>query len=141
VLPELQLVLNKTFAFITPDRDEALKLADPLVILKGGAVVQQGDPQHILRHPADPYIEDFVSDINRARVLRVRSITSPLSDGPFDGDIDAGSTLEHLIALCGGDTTKIYRVTEDGAPIGQLDIKDLVKALVPSIRRNPSEKT
>ncbi|MEO0486369.1 MAG: betaine/proline/choline family ABC transporter ATP-binding protein [Pseudomonadota bacterium] len=134
LLLELQRELNKTIVFITHDLDEALKLADHLVILKDGAVVQQGDPQHILLHPSDPYIEDFVSDINRARVLRIGSITSALSADRFDGDIEANSNLESLIAKSDGDTNKIYRVTEDGAPIGQLDMKDLVKALVPSIR-------
>jgi glycine betaine/proline transport system ATP-binding protein len=78
LLLELQKELHKTIIFITHDLDEALKLADHLVILKDGFVVQQGEPQHILLNPGDPYIEDFVSDINRARVLRVRSIMTPL---------------------------------------------------------------
>ena len=38
------------------------------------AIRKVGEPQGILMAPADPYIEDFVSDINRARVLRVRSV-------------------------------------------------------------------
>ena len=134
LLLELQRELHKTIVFITHDLDEALKLADHLVILKDGAVVQQGDPQHILLNPNDPYIEDFVSDINRARVLRVRSITSELTAEKFDGDIDANNNLESLIAKSGGDTAHIYRVMDDGKPIGQLDMKELVKALVPSVR-------
>lgn len=134
LLLELQRELHKTIVFITHDLDEALKLADHLVILKDGAVVQQGDPQHILLNPSDPYIEDFVSDINRARVLRVRSITTPVTTGSFDGDIDADSNLESLIAHSDGDTAHIYRVLDEGSVIGQLDMKDLVKALVPSAR-------
>ena len=137
LLLELQAELQKTVVFITHDLDEALKLADHLVILKDGAVVQQGEPQHILLNPADPYIEDFVSDINRARVLRVRSVMSPISRGSFDGDVAAGSTLEKLIGLSDGDTNHIYRVTEGGETVGQLDMKDLVKALVPRASSNP----
>lgn len=82
LLLELQQELHKTIVFITHDLDEALKLADHLVILKDGYVVQQGEPQDILLNPNDPYIEDFVSDINRARVLRVRSIMTPLNGAP-----------------------------------------------------------
>ncbi|SCZ72855.1 quaternary amine ABC transporter ATP-binding protein [Epibacterium ulvae] len=134
LLLELQRELRKTIVFITHDLDEALKLADHLVILKDGAVVQQGDPQHILLNPADPYIEDFVSDINRARVLRVRSITKPLTTESFDGDVTAESNLESLIAKSGGDTNHVYRVVDADDVIGQLDMKDLVRALVPTIR-------
>jgi len=139
LLLELQTELNKTIIFITHDLDEALKLADHLVILKDGAVVQQGEPQEILLNPNDPYIEDFVSDINRARVLRVRSVMAPVNEGgtfnktKFAADVSPGENLEHLIAISGGDTGNIYRVVEDGKPIGQIDMRDLVKALVPRI--------
>jgi len=133
LLLELQVELKKTIIFITHDLDEALKLADHLVILKDGAVVQQGEPQSILLHPADPYIEDFVSDINRARVLRVRSVMREMSDRAVAGEVSADDTLEHLIALSGGDTTHTYRVISDGVPVGTLDMKDLVRALVPRV--------
>jgi glycine betaine/proline transport system ATP-binding protein len=136
LLLELQKELQKTIVFITHDLDEALKLADHLVILKDGAVIQQGEPQGVLLAPADPYIEDFVSDINRARVLRVRSVMQPVSDIPCAGDVDADDTLEHLIALSGGDTTRTYRVMSDGVPVGLLDMKDLVRALVPRLSRS-----
>lgn len=133
LLLELQTELHKTIIFITHDLDEALKLADHLVILKDGAVVQQGEPQTILLNPADPYIEDFVGDINRARVLRVRSIMHPGEDGDhIAGDVDQNATLESVIELAGGDTQKNYRVCAEGMPVGFLDMKELVKALVPA---------
>ncbi len=133
LLLELQTELNKTIIFITHDLDEALKLADHLVILKDGAVVQQGEPQHILLEPNDPYIEDFVSDINRARVLKVRSIMAPLKAETHDGDVQAGDNLEHLIGVTGGDTSLTYRVIDGETPVGELDMKDLVRALVPRV--------
>ena len=134
LLLELQVELQKTIVFITHDLDEALKLADHLVILKDGAVVQQGEPQSILLHPADPYIEDFVSDINRARVLRVRSVMGPLeSYAGFAGEVDATATLEQVIAQSEGRTDLRYRVMDDGAAVGQLEMQALVKALVPRV--------
>ncbi len=134
LLLELQVELKKTIVFITHDLDEALKLADHLVILKDGAVVQQGEPQGILLNPADPYIEDFVSDINRARVLRVRSVMEPLDESTtFAGDVDPNDNLESLIAKSEGRTDICYRVVDDGVAIGQLDMRQLVKALVPRI--------
>ena len=133
LLLELQDELNKTIIFITHDLDEALKLADHLVILKDGAVVQQGEPQGILMNPSDPYIEDFVSDINRARVLRVKSVMEPLTGTEFAGDVSIRDNLESLIARSGGDTTLHYRVMDGETPVGELNMRDLVKALVPRL--------
>ena len=138
LLLELQKELHKTIIFITHDLDEALKLADHLVILKDGAVVQQGEPQSILLAPSDPYIEDFVSDINRARVLRVRSVMTALKRVKKTGDIDVNQSLEDIIALSNGDTNSVYRVMENGKAVGQLAMTDLVKALVP--RASSSKK-
>ena len=142
LLLELQAELHKTIVFITHDLDEALKLADHLVILKDGAVIQQGEPQGILLAPADPYIEDFVSDINRARVLRAKSVMTPIEDPSlleklkgqtFDGDVDVRDNLESLIARSEGDTNLTYRVMDNGEPVGEIQMRDLVKALVPRV--------
>jgi len=135
LLLELQKDLHKTIVFITHDLDEALKLADHLVILKDGAIIQQGEPQDILLNPNDPYIEDFVSDINRARVLKVRSVMTPIEgDLPSDTDtVDFDDTLEDVIAHSEGETLKSYIVTKNGETVGALHMKDLVKALVPRI--------
>ena len=139
LLLELQEELHKTIVFITHDLDEALKLADHLVILKDGAVVQQGEPQGILMNPCDPYIEDFVSDINRARVLRVKSVMEPLKGKKFAGDVDVGDNLESLIARSEGDTTLDYRVMDGDTPVGELHMRELVKALVPRMSSSKSE--
>jgi len=134
LLLELQQELHKTIVFITHDLDEALKLADHLVILKDGAVVQQGEPQGILLNPNDPYIEDFVSDINRARVLKVRSVMGKVKKGAkYAGDVQVGDNLESMIAISNGETNKIYRVMDGDKVVGQLDMLDLVKALVPRV--------
>jgi len=136
LLLELQTELHKTIVFITHDLDEALKLADYLVILKDGFIVQQGEPQYILLNPNDPYIEDFVGDINRARVLRIRSIMTPISGAvPPDahGEVDYNDTLESMIARSGGDTSRSYVVVENGRPVGILDMTNLIKALVPRV--------
>ena len=138
LLIELQAELHKTVIFITHDLDEALKLADHLVILKDGFIVQQGEPQHILLNPNDPYIEAFVSDINRARVLRVRAVMEKTDVMPADiaGEVDYDDTLESIIAVSEGDTTNNYRVMREGKQVGVLHMRDLVRALVP---RHPGE--
>ncbi|MDR9394649.1 MAG: ATP-binding cassette domain-containing protein [Roseovarius sp.] len=133
LLLELQGELHKTVVFISHDLDEALKLADHLVILKDGYVVQQAEPQDILMKPNDPYIVDFISDINRARVLRVRSVmteTEVAPDAPA-GEVDHDATLESVIARSNGETGLTFTVMRDGRQVGTLKMTDLFKALVP----------
>jgi glycine betaine/proline transport system ATP-binding protein len=142
LLLELQRELHKTIVFITHDLDEALKLADHLVILKDGAVIQQGEPQDILLHPNDDYIIDFISDINRARVLRVGSVMEK-TDRPGDGlsgEVDVAQNLESVIAVSGGDTNLHYRVMQDGQQVGLLHMRDLVRALVPVKAADPARR-
>jgi glycine betaine/proline transport system ATP-binding protein len=135
LLLELQEELSKTVVFISHDLDEALKLADHLVILKDGYVVQQDEPQKILMEPNDDYIVDFISDINRARVLRVRSVMHRTAKPQPNvaGEVHPEDNLEHVIAISGGETGLRYAVIDDeGRQVGLLEMEELVRALVPT---------
>ena len=74
VLIDLQLELKKTIVFITHDLDEALKIGERISILRDGFVVQDDNPQNIILNPSDDYVSDFIKDINRARVIKAKSI-------------------------------------------------------------------
>lgn len=76
-LIELQSQLQKTILFITHDLDEALRLGDRIAILKDGKLSQVGKPEEILLKPADDYVEAFVRDVNRARVLTADVVMQP----------------------------------------------------------------
>ncbi|MCM2674201.1 ABC transporter ATP-binding protein [Alkalicoccobacillus plakortidis] len=56
----LQRSLDKTIVFVTHDMDEAIKLADRIVIMKDGKIVQVDSPEEILRNPANEFVEDFI---------------------------------------------------------------------------------
>ncbi|HUG58176.1 MAG TPA: glycine betaine/L-proline ABC transporter ATP-binding protein [Candidimonas sp.] len=68
-LLQLQAQLNKTIVFITHDLDEALRLGNRIAILKGGELIQEGTPEDILLAPADDYVQSFLQDVNRSKVL------------------------------------------------------------------------
>jgi len=85
-LVRLQRDLNKTIVFITHDLDEALRLGDRIAILKDGKVIQEGTPEDIITAPADAYIEDFVRDVNRSRVLSAGVAMDPVTSLPCDTD-------------------------------------------------------
>ncbi|WP_033828823.1 betaine/proline/choline family ABC transporter ATP-binding protein [Bacillus andreraoultii] len=68
-LKKLQQKLNKTIVFVTHDMDEAIKLADRIVIMKDGEIVQFATPDEILRNPANEFVEEF---IGRERLSQVQ---------------------------------------------------------------------
>jgi glycine betaine/proline transport system ATP-binding protein len=68
-LLRLQGKLNKTIVFITHDLDEALRLGNRIAILKDGELIQEGTPEDILLSPANDYVQSFLQDVNRSRVL------------------------------------------------------------------------
>lgn len=59
-LIRLQQDFKHTIVFVTHDMDEALKIADTIVLMKEGEVVQTGRPEQILRHPADDFVRNFI---------------------------------------------------------------------------------
>lgn len=68
-LLKLQAKLNKTIVFITHDLDEALRLGNRIAILKDGELIQEGEPEDILLAPATEYVQSFLQDVNRSKVL------------------------------------------------------------------------
>ncbi len=129
VLLDLQTELHKTIVFITHDLDEALRIGDKIAVLRDGAVIQQGDPQDIIMHPADDYIFDFVKDINRGRVLQVKTImdVGVAVDGP---DIPAEVVLEEALQIAAGSATRAANVVNrDNQVVGSINLDQIVAGL------------
>lgn len=59
-LVRLQEDIQKTIVFVTHDMDEALKIADQIILMKDGHVVQNGTPEELISNPADEFVEDFI---------------------------------------------------------------------------------
>lgn len=73
-LIDLQKRLGKTIVFITHDLDEALKLGDRIVLMKDGAVVQEGTGEDILTNPATRYVARFVEAVDMSKVLTAGTV-------------------------------------------------------------------
>ena len=73
-LIDLQSSMQKTILFITHDLDEALRLGDRIALMKDGSIVQIGTPEEILVNPANDYVERFVEDVDRSKVLTASHI-------------------------------------------------------------------
>jgi len=56
----LQKRLKKTIVFVTHDMDEAIKIADRIILMKDGKVVQAASPKELLSNPANEFVEQFI---------------------------------------------------------------------------------
>jgi glycine betaine/proline transport system ATP-binding protein len=75
-LLSIQKKVKKTIVFITHDINEAFKIGNRVAIMRDGQVVQVGTPEEVLERPVDSYVENFIKDIDRTKVLSVRQIMS-----------------------------------------------------------------
>ncbi|MGC3874399.1 quaternary amine ABC transporter ATP-binding protein [Halomonas sp. GXIMD04776] len=98
-LLELQNRMKKTTIFITHDLDEALALADRIILLKDGEIVQIGTAEDILTHPADDYVARFTEGVDMSRILTARHAMRPVRAVARDDD---------------GPRTVLHRLSENG---------------------------
>jgi sulfate transport system ATP-binding protein len=56
--------LHVTSIFVTHDQEEALEVADRVVLMNSGRVEQIGSPQEVWDHPASPFVYGFLGDVN-----------------------------------------------------------------------------
>ncbi len=62
LVKDLQERLGKTIIFVTHDMDEALKLANRIVIMSKGEVIQFDTPDNILKNPANKFVEELIGE-------------------------------------------------------------------------------
>lgn len=108
----LQRELGKTIIFVTHDMDEAIKLADRIVIMRGGEIVQFDTPDEILRNPADKFVEDF---IGKDRLIEARpnvtNVEQIMNNTPVS--ITADKSLQAAIQLMKERRVDTLLVTDD----------------------------
>jgi sulfate transport system ATP-binding protein len=73
--------IRVTSVFVTHDQEEALEVADRVVVMNHGRVEQIGTPQEVFDHPATPFVMSFLGSVNvfHGRVEEGRAHFGPLS--------------------------------------------------------------
>jgi sulfate transport system ATP-binding protein len=56
--------VHVTSVFVTHDQDEAMEVADRVVVMNQGRIEQQGSPDEVYDHPANPFVLQFLGDVN-----------------------------------------------------------------------------
>jgi osmoprotectant transport system ATP-binding protein len=75
-LIRLQEEVKKTIVFVSHDMDEALKIADRIVLMKDGQIVQVDTPDRILRYPKNDFVRAFIGEgrLNESESLMVEDV-------------------------------------------------------------------
>jgi iron(III) transport system ATP-binding protein len=63
-IKRLQQRLGVTTLMVTHDQEEALTMADRILVMEGGAVKQQGTPLEVYHKPATPFVASFIGSMN-----------------------------------------------------------------------------
>ncbi|CAA9890060.1 sulfate permease A protein, chromate resistance (ABC superfamily, atp_bind) [Candidatus Methylobacter favarea] len=63
-LRNLHHELNVTSVFVTHDQEEAMEVANRVVVLNNGRIEQQGSPSDIYDHPANAFVSQFIGQTN-----------------------------------------------------------------------------
>ena len=110
----LQQKLGVTTIMVTHDQEEALSVADRIVVMNHGAIEQVGSAQDIYERPATAFVADFVGKVN---VL----LATALGDGRFRvGRLDLQGA-EHCGRPAPGQSVRLYLRPEDRVAEGVLD--------------------
>jgi len=56
--------MHVTSVFVTHDQDEAMEVADRIVVMNKGRIEQDGPPDEVYDHPATPFVLQFLGDVN-----------------------------------------------------------------------------
>ena len=126
----LQSVLNKTIVFITHDFDEAIKLADRIIIMYEGSIVQIGTAEELITNPANDYVGEFTKNVSRGKLLPVRIIMDAL-DGETHPDItvNVNDRLSQIAGVVLSINENVRVVDDDNQAVGVLQRKKLIQAL------------
>lgn len=143
--------LHVTSIFVTHDQEEALEVADQVVLMNKGQVEQQGSPADVYNHPATPFVYSFLGNVN---LFHGRVHEGVLASGdaslalPDHGDVRDSQGIayvrphdlevERYAPGLDGIAVKLRRAHAIG-PLAQLDLErldnaEIIEAVIPNER-------
>lgn len=139
-LLQIHQQIGKTILFVTHDIDEAVRLADRIVVMRAGAVVQYATPLEIVMHPADDFVRDLVGAddvLRRLGLIPISEVMSALTVPSWE-TIPASETLRAgLGRLMETGLSILTVVDDDGQPIGEIGLTQVLDASQSAERMSP----
>ena len=128
-LQQLQQQFQKTILFVSHDIEEALRLADRILILNQGYLVQYGTPWQILTQPSSTFVEKLVGTQDALKQLSVLTVQSVMESTACVVEhlpkIDSHSSLRQALSILLKSKQPQLQVMEGEAVIGILDLNHI----------------
>lgn len=126
-LKQIQSNLHRTIIFVTHDIDEALKLADEIVLMRNGRVEQIGSPDELQQNPANAFVESFIGEDRLAQITPEGGIDALVEQAPLILKASSGpeKALERMENV-GRETAQV--VDEQGLWKGMVWLNDIKNA-------------
>lgn len=128
----IQRTLRKTVLFVTHDMDEAVRLADFIVVMRDGRIVQRDTPERVLAYPADGFVGGFVGAERALKRLSLAPVTEALgpaerAGGPDPAVSASASMREALAKILEHGVPAIAVVDAPGNVIGSVSLETIVE--------------
>ncbi|KRM86790.1 quaternary amine ABC transporter ATP-binding protein [Lacticaseibacillus thailandensis] len=124
-LLELQADLHKTIIFISHDLNEALRIGNRIMIMRDGRLVQIGTPEEILTAPANDYVERFIEDVDRTKVITVGSVMIR----PYTVNVDTDGPRLALRRMRDNEVSTLFVINNRRELVGFIEARDTVKLI------------
>lgn len=134
-LRNLQREIRKTIVFVTHDMDEALKIADKIVVMREGKIEQVGTPQELISNPANEFVRSFIGldRISRQRSFgdrKLKEFLSVFKEEPQERSlqISGESTIDKAFSDMEAAGHSYLQIVDGDRIIAYASERDLVKA-------------
>ena len=119
----IQQKLGKTIVFVSHDMGEALKLADVIIFMESGTVVQMASPEEMLEHPANDLVRNFLGK-HSPETPAPSKVESLMRTNAFSGHRDRG-VLECAERMARGSVDTLLVTDEENRYVGTVSIGDI----------------
>jgi sulfate transport system ATP-binding protein len=102
-----------TTVFVTHDQEEAMEVADGIVVMNHGAIEQIGPPRDLYEHPANEFVIGFIGEVNRLDDAWVRPHDIDILLDEVPGSVEA--MIERVVYL--GFEVRVELLRRDGSRV------------------------